>query len=226
MGDTYSQAQRVLIWIGSRRGSPRGGYSQLTELGLNRKSLKFLINQLWFSRRWVIQEVARSYTAIVVWGDEMMDFEKFVQYASQCATTTVLTTMEREALVRLASIVLCRDTASAVNNQRPLLQLLVDFHAAQCSDDRDRLYALKGLSSCSIVVDYEQSADAVYRGFAAAELFSIRVSYWHAQVLFDRTQGRLTQVEKAHWLGTQTRPRGSQTGGCLRLTYLLACPRI
>jgi hypothetical protein len=170
MGDTYSQAQRVLIWIGSRRGSPRGGYSQLTELGLNRKSLKFLINQLWFSRRWVIQEVARSYTAIVVWGDEMMDFEKFVQYASQCATTTVLTTMEREALVRLASIVLCRDTASAVNNQRPLLQLLVDFHAAQCSDDRDRLYALKGLSSCSIVVDYEQSVDAVYRGFAAAEL--------------------------------------------------------
>lgn len=55
-------------------------------------------------------------------------------------------------------------------SDKALHELLFDFHEVQCSDDRDRLYALRSLSRWPVPVDYEKPTEQIYTDFALKEL--------------------------------------------------------
>lgn len=144
MGEIYSAAEQVLIWIGTeddeivwvRGPNPRTTFDYT----------EHLLGRAWFHRRWTIQEVVKSRKATVICGNDTLAFEDFVTRATSLEQAR-LTVKQSEALVRLRNIVLLRNSTTRSYFERPIMQLMVDFHAAQCSDGRDRSYALLGLST-------------------------------------------------------------------------------
>jgi hypothetical protein len=111
MGRIYSEAKRVLIWLGDDENC----YAKIafdfirqrlydgtafTELLLERpedmadydekkmSAVYELVRGQWFTRTWILQEVGLSREAVLVWGEEEIDWRIFatlVQVLSSCA---------------------------------------------------------------------------------------------------------------------------------------------
>jgi hypothetical protein len=93
MGDVYSRAEQVLVWLGARTPtstaafrfmqSKRGlawpdGWNKLDKSELRGIDSVFsLLERPWFRRLWVIQEVALSPHVVVACGDDRIDFKDF-----------------------------------------------------------------------------------------------------------------------------------------------------
>lgn len=64
------------------------------------------------------------------------------------------------------------------NGAADFIQVLVSMSSAQCTDDRDRIYALNSLGGRPTVVDYESSTDVVFTRFAIEECaYSLETLY-------------------------------------------------
>jgi hypothetical protein len=115
----------------------------------------------WFQRRWVVQEVVLARNATIRCGSERGHFSTFATGAK----TMNLFFDSKEIQPSLGSPFLMEDHVADIINDLgnnysqmswkgrttggirfPILGLLKSFHATQCSDDRDRVYALLGLS--------------------------------------------------------------------------------
>ncbi|KAF2249287.1 HET-domain-containing protein, partial [Trematosphaeria pertusa] len=142
----------------------------------------------WFKRRWIIQEVALAAKPIIRCGSTTMGFFDF----ALCANIINLFYEQREGHVfdprcmmddHITSIL--QSLAAHQDSRFPILELLHTYHAAQCSDDRDRIYALLGLSddlvskpdvdhahkrrrryTTEIPINYEDGAEQVYTTLA------------------------------------------------------------
>jgi len=92
MHEIYSEAKEVFVWLGEGNNETQKTFRLLRSI-LNLQELDKLIKdkskyeqwmlivklmkQRWFSRRWVIQELALAKRATVRWGAESMPWEKF-----------------------------------------------------------------------------------------------------------------------------------------------------
>ena len=161
----------------------------LTEIRASR--LEFLFALPWFSRLWVIQEVANGTKTTLYLGEDTLDWDIF---ASALRLIVGLVEMPGPSFVLGA-----RDDIMSLNLRRAwnIVTLRMEFKVTSaegtfcislyrqfggnlkkatfhnCLDDRDRLYGLASLSSrlasdrgLSIQPDYQKSATAVYRDFA------------------------------------------------------------
>jgi hypothetical protein len=54
--------------------------------------------------------------------------------------------------------------------------LLIQFHTAECTDARDKLYALNSISSTPVPVEYNVSVEEAYYRYACAEIMRCLVS--------------------------------------------------
>jgi len=93
MHEVYTQAENVCIWLGEGKESTPETFSFLREIldlngldGLVANPIPTarkwalvvdLMSNRWFSRRWVIQELALSRKACVLWGDEELEWSNF-----------------------------------------------------------------------------------------------------------------------------------------------------
>ena len=93
MHEVYTQAENVCIWLGEGKESTPETFGFLREIldlhGLDNlvanpipTARKWalvvdLMSNRWFSRRWVIQELALSRKACVLWGDEELEWSNF-----------------------------------------------------------------------------------------------------------------------------------------------------
>ena len=95
MADTYGKAANVCVWLGDEKGgeseraikfikekiSNLGAFDDhITDEKYNDDwhALGALMTCKWFSRRWIIQEIALAKVATVYYGDQSVDWEEFV----------------------------------------------------------------------------------------------------------------------------------------------------
>ncbi|CAK3768632.1 Hypothetical predicted protein [Lecanosticta acicola] len=185
MDKIYQNARHLIIWLGELGEDPqkilednmKALVEHIADEEVEAERAAFVNFQLrqrrYFKRRWVIQEVfccrgphtllvadyqllATNVTTVLGQRDQPLEFTTYDQLAS---------TYGRLAAVSDAS-------GHSLFNQltsKTLLQNLIDFEDAECSDDRDRVYALRNVSSDGkhLKVDYRKDSEELFRALAA-----------------------------------------------------------
>ena len=121
-------------------------------------SIGWLLDRSWFSRLWVLQEVhlARK-GAVIICGDATVSWEDFRKaiYSLARQQTPLSQNLERAYLI------------STISSFGTLIQVLQRTQDAQCSNPRDKIYAVLNLVSeherRAIQPDYEKSPSEVFR---------------------------------------------------------------
>lgn len=142
MGQIYSNATQVLVWLGpdqtdsasdsfgfvfraSQRSIPMDSVS-------TREALWELAQSEWFSRLWVVQELLLSRSAIFNWGHERIDFDY------------LKTPLQR--VFESQNYGFARWAALKAQPRIRFLQVMSATRGLYCTDERDRIYAMLGLS--------------------------------------------------------------------------------
>ena len=195
MADIYRQASRVIIWLGPERDNstlaiqelnalrstievdwtteevkPLSGddYGQWIEEPLpfaeNRKILAAIdhfLDRSWFKRLWIWQEVRLAAVgALMICGEESMLWHTF-RTAIFCLHKKQNDFLQLEQLVNLCNY---RQSPSRLRD------LLYRTRYAQCSDERDRVYAILNLSRdfSRIEPDYSKTTRDVFKSVVLA----------------------------------------------------------
>jgi len=190
MDRIYALAHSVRIWLGSGTkeevdsvwpmfsASSEGQYPEhiaqvqkrktwlhvFDETTSTSRSLKSFFCRAWFTRRWILQEVALAREVIVHYGLQEVTWRRFYHgtYVHYCVLHGVRRRHGDCDLATMASQVL--DTIVTLEHFRvqtkeyalfkgelpqtqimKAFQLLELYHTAECVEERDRLYALYGL---------------------------------------------------------------------------------
>jgi hypothetical protein len=186
MGQIYQQGRKTHVYLGSKSvvtpafsllhrlacistrldGQERDYVRDVAvnELGLTIEDLSPAIDLLchpWFTRRWVLQEVALSQHSIVRSGSQSLPWVIFTQ--SLDVLEDILKKHEVELRGSLADTL---DVVRTLHGQKhDILTLLLQFHSNQCSDVRDIVYSLYGMAnpaSSLPAVDYTAHWSAVF----------------------------------------------------------------
>lgn len=147
MGQLYSTAQHVLVWLGpdvnhqakrifSLARNPRQASTPEGVEAL-KNALKDLTHCEWFSRLWIVQEHMLARSAKCMWGDEEIDFiyldwrfhDIFSEEAAFMPWMALRLTREDNYRGRGVSIA----------------EVLTSTRGLGCTDERDRVYATLGL---------------------------------------------------------------------------------
>ncbi|KAJ4355379.1 uncharacterized protein N0V89_003395 [Didymosphaeria variabile] len=175
MGEIYRHAEKVLFWL----GKPTSDMMSLAEALIHhhtgkempkdhrwekhRNGLQQMLNREWFARVWILQEVANAQTADVCSGAWSIPAETFVLAPS-------LVQLEGEIPLHCKPVLEIMANSTRSGSwwaQKPDLRtLLRRFQASKATDERDKIYALLGLSSDqldmeSVTIDYQRPIDQV-----------------------------------------------------------------
>ncbi|EXJ75352.1 uncharacterized protein A1O5_02048 [Cladophialophora psammophila CBS 110553] len=203
MGEIYRQAAKVRVWLGGNENGGdemaikkifalfrvlvvkevNPGRDELVRLfGANSTSWSVIdgfLRRAWFHRRWVLQEVALGRDTVVYCHTEKISWSLFARALDACRTSHYHRHLHFEptALAALSHL------SALQEKDKKILTLLWKFDHAQCTDPRDRLFALYGIAnhirfndlpSVSDVVgqsircyaDYDVPTNQVYMDFA------------------------------------------------------------
>ncbi|OAL46936.1 HET-domain-containing protein [Pyrenochaeta sp. DS3sAY3a] len=184
MFDIYRNASRVFAWLGDRSDGSEDFLKLIKDIEIEgdgvlrehfdrygREFLDHFLELEWFQRRWVIQEVAAAREAVLVHGQTHMNFDTFAQILKK--STKLRNAFATSALGHIEAISRVRNSGTS-SHHLCFATLLQVFHAAECSDDRDRIYSLLGLDSLTaaqgmgmiMVPDYSLSTTECYESFA------------------------------------------------------------
>lgn len=144
MRSVYSAARRVLIFLGMDHTQKlTGSVSDDPEI---------VIKNPYFSRVWVIQEVASAKEALVLYAGLIMHWNFFHTNLGRLPIKTWVHQFDRARRIDIDSFV----------------TLLEDTRGCHATDPRDKVFALLGLSMAPLEPDYTLSLQAVYTGLAAS----------------------------------------------------------
>ena len=215
MSRVYALAHSVRIWLGPATdeemnamvplfGSRIDGMNQVIDERPHENSAdntfsvfalrEHFFSRLWFTRRWVLQEVVLARAITVYCGHHKASWDHFrrgilnglwphneqgIYQSSKVAVHAfdVIYNLDMERILAL------KYTAMDLDNEKTaivtILNALAKYHTAMCSDERDRLYALYGLSLRPTLtgeqetklmwewpVDYNDHFSRVYTDFA------------------------------------------------------------
>ncbi|KAI0854520.1 heterokaryon incompatibility protein-domain-containing protein [Xylaria cubensis] len=198
MGDIFRCASSVLVWLGKEPSgeaclrkisllSQRKTAPTRSDMDEISSTLSQLMSLSWFSRRWVIQELVLNPNVYFFCGAISIPWLR---------ATYLLKIFPKEDLSpHIMRLYKLRETWDSHNCSKPgipseskdkttgMLPLLSNFYETDCSDPRDRIYALLGAASDVVFEDYEtrekdnkiliridytQSVKQVYHNFALA----------------------------------------------------------
>jgi hypothetical protein len=109
------------------------------------QALVALVQDPWFRRRWILQEVAVSHHAIIRTRGEAMPWQLFTKISGYFTTKSPSRFIDpntADSTVYAMSVVAKLGTQ---DDHKDILELLERFHASECSDPRDRVYSLYSL---------------------------------------------------------------------------------
>jgi hypothetical protein len=176
MYEIYAAAFRVLIYIGGddadsniAMGMIAGAHDSRTAAIGNIKyavpAIQKLFERPYFSRIWIIQEIAMARAAIVYCGADSLCWSKFHPSALKKIDAMVVSPTWIEHLDR-----------PRYRGIEDFPQLLLDTSGCKSSDPRDKVFALLGLilgaNQEGLLADYSLSAEQVYIGLAASLLIN------------------------------------------------------
>lgn len=141
-------------------------------------AMRTLLQNPWFKRVWIIQEVVSARSAVVVCGDN--------GYAHSISTRTFVLLPSLLGIDPDAQSQSILDVMPLLRGQRKggwirganLQTLLVKFRDSQCSEQRDFIYALLGMAADgrTIIPDYEIQEEVVFANVLSYLLFGEVVS--------------------------------------------------
>lgn len=132
------------------------------------KSLDDIFWRPWFTRVWIIQELAVSRDAVVMCGERLFSWMD-VAHAANFVLRHSLTAITQVDPRRVTKLEKFRKAYSSNNCKQPLLSLVLEARDAFATDDRDKIFALMGLSepeSSGFVPDYSLSVEGVFINFS------------------------------------------------------------
>ena len=240
MADIYRQASRVVIWLGLERNNstlamqelnalgqsiemdwirgvakPLSGdlYSQRTEEPLPfaenwdiLAAINCFFDRSWFKRLWIWQEVRLADVgALMMCGGKCMLWPTF-RIAVLCLSVNQTHSLQ---VVQLSNI--CNYGQSTLR----LRDLLYDTRYAQCSDERDRVYAILNLTHdfSQFEPDYSKTTEDVFK--------SVVIAYGTKKDLTVLSQCEMRdnrELRVSSWVPDWTRPQK-----CTRLNFARAC---
>ncbi|KAK2768706.1 hypothetical protein FQN54_000562 [Arachnomyces sp. PD_36] len=191
MTDIFYNASHVWAWLGDEpeaigllrelrslsRSNTAGGKQDLeVEARLVELLFPKLVELSWFSRRWIIQEVALNPTVLFLCGSAELPLARLVDLVGWSRNPP-------RALFQLAETWKGRTSKSRrgwnsdEGRRLHIIDLMEDFRAFRCSDTRDYIFSLLGMSNSTtsyldhgLKVDYSVSVEEIYVRFAEAAL--------------------------------------------------------
>ena len=173
---------RKLSWLLQLRQAPtlseKSFANEIIKEPEHYANLSRLLRREWFQRLWTIQEVVVAKKAILICGTQFIPW-KVIENAAQCILALLPTLLTSELLyfVELGHERVKRIAECSAHKQ--ILPLLYDTQAnqyarlaIQCTDPRDRLFALMALAEDiqDIEVDYSRDYKAVYQAWATRRI--------------------------------------------------------
>ncbi|KAI0550343.1 heterokaryon incompatibility protein-domain-containing protein [Xylaria curta] len=193
MGDIFRCASSVLVWLGKEPWgeaclwkisllSQRKTAPTTSDMDEISSILSQLVSLSWFSRRWVIQELVLNPNVFFFCGAISIPWLRAAQ---------LLKIFPKENLSpQILHLYKLRETWDSHNRSKHrippesgVLHMLSNFRETDCSDPRDRIYALIGIASdvvfedydtrqeenkIFIRIDYTQTVEQLYHDFAVA----------------------------------------------------------
>ncbi|KAH9210809.1 heterokaryon incompatibility protein-domain-containing protein [Leptodontidium sp. 2 PMI_412] len=194
MGEIYSSAQQVVVWLGRMTDDVTGVFSCLRKMEkfvpmygygsfnmdrfmrLDYSAVVNLFQRPYFRRRWIVQEVVKSNHAIAVCGHETIPWLTIESVASGIfarGLSSLMTPEEDEQMGFSAMNNIATIRAGKV--KRSLFNLRKATWLFECTSPHDRLYSLLGMASDlheydDIKPDYTLSHVDVFTKFAASSI--------------------------------------------------------
>ncbi|KAG4440664.1 hypothetical protein IFR05_003862 [Cadophora sp. M221] len=177
MAKIYSNAHRVIVWLGNETEEIKGALEDIrlaaneestkdSNKETNKQAILKLLEQQWFRRIWVLQEVAAARHVVMMCGPTQIDGYAFCLglkslSLSYTASPNLQTIPSVVYLIERAGL-RSKHTSPLPErfslNIRCLVELIDMFHAREATDVRDKVYALLGMSSDDpIEADYKVS---------------------------------------------------------------------
>jgi hypothetical protein len=184
MDEIYTEAKRVCIWLGA--GGPEAKdtfdflheildlkkFDKLVDSGENPENWKLVVRLMenrWFSRRWVIQELALAKKAIVLWGNQSITWSKFadaialfmtkhdeikrilsgtIKYPDITEAFSDARALGANTLVNATNNLFRKSEDGKIQQRLLTLEVLVScqFLASEASDPRDTIYAVLSMA--------------------------------------------------------------------------------
>ncbi|KAI1408731.1 heterokaryon incompatibility protein-domain-containing protein [Hypoxylon sp. FL1857] len=128
---------------------------------IHRRAIVYLLNQSWFRRVWILQEVGNAKSALVYCGRAFVSARVFAVSPSLIG---VKPDVHCEAVLNLMP----GPSRKPSELKRDLYSLLRTFSRAEAQDERDKVYALLGMcqtleTNKTLIPDYAKSVHAVIR---------------------------------------------------------------
>ena len=165
MRHIFGLAAKVLVYIGeedSISGSKNAMRAIADFDGELNEDQECSVNELWkcswFSRIWVVQEVALSRYAVVICGSQAVPWSCFTRWPLRRSSVKGET---------LPGVLKYSSGFTPSDNYESFLRMLYNNRGAGATDPRDLIFGILGLlSSHNIKVDYSQSTEDVYTNVA------------------------------------------------------------
>lgn len=123
-----------------------------------RESLNTLLQRPWFTRAWILQEIALARCAIVQCGPRQLSWDAFAQFARSSNRHALIDTNPIDYVVGLR--------VWHLENFQPIEVLLSITRSSSCRGPRDKLYYLLGImhpnDRALVPRDYDMSVAALY----------------------------------------------------------------
>ncbi|KAH7384207.1 heterokaryon incompatibility protein-domain-containing protein [Phaeosphaeria sp. MPI-PUGE-AT-0046c] len=182
MGEIYRQAKAIVIWVGppaNLNDNMTNFFERLVRYATNpddgRQSvervatwdqLRAFLGRSWFTRRWTIQEAVLARQATILCGKHMINFMVFVRNVTMLAQQqSHIKSSLMGAVQKLGMMYRLRNAVASQARSDPLA-LFVDFATAECTNERDRIYALNALNNLRVPVTYTDSVENIFTEYA------------------------------------------------------------
>jgi hypothetical protein len=210
MSTIYSKAVLVAIWLGDESEDTPKAVEEITnllkqwvrlarannvELGADvtshispddpfclavasSQAIWNILNRPWFSRTWIAQEVTWTQERKFFCGHFYFTWEQLAAASKVAHKFAPFEETKLDPFEILDTITKWRK--DNINTRRYLLNLLGEFRVYDCTDPKDKIYAIAGLASDfrlgyepgDIIPDYANSVEEVYIDFAATSLLN------------------------------------------------------
>lgn len=166
MKQIYNTAGKVLVYIGEEEQDSDLGMDVIADVdgdvrnhqGRPESAVSDLLSRSWFSRLWVIQEVARSRSAVVICGTRAVSWDCFARWPFRVRGG--------DSSYALPGILNYSSGFTPTSGGDSLLQLLYDNRNAIASDPRDKVFGILGLmednSPYLSLIRYDLSCEEAY----------------------------------------------------------------
>lgn len=208
MAKIYSRAERVLIWLGEETEDVKTSFASIIEahslfvgddvefegpdhsnsellltiFNFDWQRIANLIKRSWFTRKWVIQEVAFAREAVLLCGDSLMSWEVFGDLVSHLRENDALGFVATEDDTDPHHLPLGKVFTIAYARQNVLMDIRISLPSLlfysrdfRCTNPRDHIFALLSVVSPdpelqAIIVDYTTDVKEVFKQFVIREI--------------------------------------------------------